>query len=290
MHYATQRASARGRSTKALIFAAALSIGGFGAATRASAAFPAGPIAAAAVGQGDFGSIKGRLVWGGDTAPPAKALKEKGAGEKDPTMKDPTVCAAKAAIPDNKLVVDPKTLGVKYGFAYLVRPKGANPDAVKALVGKKAQVVIDQVNCEFLPYAVGMHQDQTLVFKSSDPVNHNIHLSPFDNAPFNQMLGPGGTLEKKLVAERRVIQIACDIHPWMKGWVMVFDHPFFAVTDTDGSFEIKGVPAGDFKLVVWQEATGYVTAGNAAGMPVSVKAGEATDLGAIKLNPAKVKK
>ena len=56
--------------------------------------------------------------------------------------------------------------------------------------------------------------------------------------------------------------VACDIHPWMHGHVMIFDHPFFAVTGPDGSFEIKGVPAGDQNVVVWQEGVGYVTPGS----------------------------
>lgn len=249
-----------------------------------AATFPAGTLAAAQAGQGNFGTIKGKLVWGGEKPPAVKPLIAVGAA-----TKDPTVCAAKKAIPDNKLPVDPSTLGVRYAFAYLVRPKGENPDAVKALVAKTASVVIDQANCEFLPYSTALHQDQTLIFKSTDPVNHNVHLTPFNNAPFNTILAPSGQIEKKLVAERRVIPLSCDIHPWMKGWVMVFDHPFFAVTGEDGSFEIKGVPAGTQSLVVWQEATGYVTKNAARGMEVTVKAGQTTDIGSVKLDPAKVK-
>ena len=71
---------------------------------------------------------------------------------------------------------------------------------------------------------------------------------------------------------------------------MVFDHPFFAVTDGDGSFEIKGVPAGDQNLVIWQETVGYVTAGARQGHARRrSRPGEATDVGEIKLDPAKVK-
>jgi hypothetical protein len=70
---------------------------------------------------------------------------------------------------------------------------------------------------------------------------------------------------------------------------MVFDHPFFTTTGADGAFEIKGVPAGDQNLIVWQEKVGYVTPGLARGMPVTVRAGEVTDVGVIKLDPAKVK-
>jgi hypothetical protein len=239
-----------------------------------------GPVLAGLTGQGDFGTIRGRLVWGGPQAPPVKNLVPN---------KDEQVCGAKAPIPDNKLVVDPTTKGIRYGFAYLAQPKGQNPEAVKALLAKAASVDIDQKNCEFIPYCLAMHQDQALVFKSSDPVNHNVHLSPFTNAPFNVILAPKGQMEKKLVAENRVIPLSCDIHGWMKGYIMVFDHPFFDVTTESGSFEIKGVPAGEQNLVVWQAATGFVTPNLRRGMPVTVKAGEVTDVGEIKLDPAKVK-
>ena len=126
---------------------------------------------------------------------------------------------------------------------------------------------LDQKNCEFVPYAQAIHQDQPLVIKSSDPVNHNVRYAAFTNPSFNQILAPNGQLEVKLVAERRPIAVACDIHSWMKAWIMVFDHPFFAVTGPDGSFEIKGVPAGEQHLVVWQEKVGYVNPEKARGTP-----------------------
>ena len=129
-----------------------------------------------------------------------------------------------------ELVVDPASKGIRYAFAYLPKPQGANPDAVKALVAKTPVVEIDQKNCEFLPYVTALNQDQSLVLKSSDPTNHNVRFSAFVNAPFNQILPPNGQVSVKLVAERRPIPLACDIHPWMKGYIMVFDHPFFAIT------------------------------------------------------------
>ena len=127
------------------------------------------------------------------------------------------------------------------------------------------------------------------MIKSSDPVNHNVRYAAFTNAAFNQILAPKGELEVKLVAERRPILVACDIHSWMKAYLMVFDHPFFAITGPDGSFEIKGVPAGEQNLVVWQEKVGYVNPEKAKGMPVTVKAGEVTDVGAVTINPSQVK-
>jgi len=249
------------------------------------AAFPPlGPLSAALAGQGEYGTIKGRLVWGGSEVPPAKNLVEKGQAPKDPE-----VCAKGAAIPSRELAVDPETKGVAYGFVFLVRPKGSNPEAVKELLAKQPKVELDQKNCEFIPYVQAIHQDQALLIKSSDAVNHNVRYAAFANSPFNQILAPNGQIEIKLVAERRPVLIACDIHSWMKAYLMVFDHPFFAVTGPDGSFEIKGVPAGDQFIVLWQERVGYVNSEKAKGKPITVKAGETTDLGAVTIDPSQVK-
>lgn len=247
------------------------------------------PIAAsmvsAVLGQAGYGTVKGRLVWDGEQVPPVKVLEEKGKAEKDPA-----VCAKDKPVFSRELVVDPATKGVAYAFAYISRPKGTNPEAVKELLAAKPKVEIDQSNCEFLPYLTAIHQNQTLVVKSSDPgINHNVRLNAFTNPGLNQNVAPGGQLEIHLVPERLPIKLICDIHPWMKSYVMVFDHPFFATTGKDGSFEIKGVPAGTQNLVIWQENVGYANKGAGRGMPVAVKAGEVTDVGEIKLDPAKVK-
>ncbi len=253
-------------------------------AVAGAATLPPGLLGATAAGQGEYGTIKGRLVWGGSEIPPAKNLVEKGKAPKDPDT-----CAKDEAVPSRELVVDPKTKGVAFGFAYLVKPKGSNPEAVNELLSRSPKVELDQKNCEFIPYVQAIHQDQTLLIKSSDPVNHNVRYAAFSNSPFNQILAPRGQMEVKLIAERRPIVVACDIHSWMKAYVMVFDHPFFAITAPDGSFEIKGVPAGEQNLVLWQEKVGYVNPEKARGTPVSVRAGEVTDVGAVTINPSQVK-
>jgi len=238
---------------------------------------PLTPFAVSATGQeGKYGTIKGKLVWAGAEIPKPIVVQEKGQAKDG-------VCAKDASILSKELVVDPKTKGVANGFAYLVRPKGQNPEALAELLKAAPKVEIDQKNCEFVPHCTAINKGQTLVFKSSDPTGHNVRYSGFNNNAFNQNVPPNSSVERTLVAERLPIPVACDIHPWMKAYVMVFDHPFFAVTKDDGSFEIKGVPAGAQKIVLWQEKIGFVTSNKAAGVPVQVKAGEVTDLGDVRM-------
>ena len=91
-------------------------------------------------------------------------------------------------------------------------------------------------------------------------LSHNVHGTGFNNA-FNQAVGKGQELVIQPVAERVPLRVVCDIHGWMKSYVGIYDHPFFAVTDADGSFEIKGVPAGKQNIIVWHELQGFATTG-----------------------------
>jgi hypothetical protein len=243
-------------------------------------------LAAAAVAQADTGTIKGRLIWGDDKIPEVKELVAKGQTD----AKDAAVCATRA-IMSRDLVVDPKTKGVAYAFAYLTKPKGDSTAQVKALLAKTPQVVVDQKTCEFQPYALAFHKDQKLVLKSSDPVSHNVRFSGFKNTGVNTMVAPNGqfAVTPNLDAESRPMELHCDIHSWMTGWLLVLDHPFFTTTTTDGSFEIKDVPAESQNLILWQSNVGYANPKFGAGMPVTVKAGEVTDVGEIKIDPARRK-
>jgi hypothetical protein len=255
-------------------------------AARPADAAPLAPglLAAGLVGQGQSGTIKGRLVWGDDNIPPVKIDVETGMAKNDPD-----ICAKNGPIMSRSLVIDPKSKGVAFGFAYLVRPKGDFAAAAHDLVAKAPTVVLDQKSCEFQPYVLPLHKDQTLVIKSSDPKNHNVRFAGFNNTGINQVVAPLGQLQVKLVPDRLPLELHCDIHSWMKGYLMVFDHPFFTTTGADGAFEIKDVPPGDQNLVVWQEKVGYASTGGGRGMPVAVRAGAVADVGVIKLDPAKVK-
>ena len=239
-------------------------------------------------GPAAVGTIRGRIVLDGP-APAPKTVVAKG----DPRVKD-DVCK-QGDITDKDLVVDPATKGVANGFAYLVNPTGDWKAAEEAYIAGKPIVVIREEGCEFLPYATVVHKDQKLGFKSSDPVGHNVRFSSFGGRSAQMLPSLGmpprdGEIYTFTKKERLPTAIFCDIHPWMKGYFFVVDHPFAVVTKADGSFEIPNVPAGTQQLVIWQgskDYKGFVNEGGNKGMPVTVKAGETTDVGALKVQAAK---
>ena len=115
--------------------------------------------------------------------------------------------------------------------------------------------------------------------KWSDAVSHFV----LDNLRArNVTLSPGKELTiKALKAAPSPVRVDCNIHPWMKAYLFVFDHPYFAVTDENGQFEIKLAPAGNYRLVIWQDM-GWKD-GNRTGTPITIKADEVTDMGKVEL-------
>jgi hypothetical protein len=229
-------------------------------------------------GDGDWGTVKGRVVYKG----PAPAPKEIN------VTKDQDHCLLKGPLFSEELVVNPKNNGVRWAFVWLIpEQKGAKiPIHPNLLAIKDKQVSIDQPCCQFVPHALGMREGQELVAKNSAPLNHNVHWTghPLKN-PGGNVIVPSKksfTIEG-LKADRFPVKINCDIHGWMSAWVRVFDHPYFAVTDKDGNFEIKLAPAGQFRLMMWQEEVGWI--GGRDGVPVTIQGGGVTDTGESKLIP-----
>jgi plastocyanin len=173
-----------------------------------------------------------------------------------------------------RLVVDAATKGVKNVLVYLPRPSAVNEDAKKSATAKAVE--FDQKHCVFEPHVMGLMAGVPVTLKSSDPIPHNVNVK-LKKSSFNQTIAAGQTVFTPQDAERTPGQVVCDIHPWMSAWWMVLDHPYSAVTDAQGYYEIKNVPAGTQKVVVWQEAVksgGFVTP--ASGEDVVIKAGDAT--------------
>jgi plastocyanin len=238
-----------------------------GSPTAAPSATTAAPSAApaAAVAASGWGTLKGQIKFD-DVPPPLKVLQYKGKAEKNPE-----ICAAQNDIVSERLIVDASSKGVKNVLVYIPRPTSVNEDAKKAAVS--TPILFDQKGCVFEPHVLGMMAGTPVLLKSSDSTNHNVNIKLKVSA-FNQTIPPGGSQEFKTQGrESAPGQVVCDIHSWMTSWWMVLDNPYFAVTDSTGNYEIKNVPAGTQKVVVWQEAVGYVTP--SSGKDVTIKPNEA---------------
>lgn len=118
-------------------------------------------------------------------------------------------------------------------------------------------VVLDQNGCVYKPHVLGVMAGQTIRILNNDGTLHNIHPKPKVNAEFNQAM-PKFLKKKDKVFDKaeQMIPIKCDVHPWMQAFVGVMDHPFFAVSGADGSFEIKGLPDGTYTVTAWHEICG----------------------------------
>ncbi len=227
-----------------------------------------------------WGTIKGQVVFAGANHTP----------EKLKVNKDEQHCLSKGDILSEKFVVDPKSKGVRWVMVWLVdskNPKAQLPIHPSLADVKEKDVVLDQPCCVYEPHVMGMRTGQVLVTKNSSPVNHNVNIISTGNNPNQNLLIPAG---KELKVEgwgaaAAPTKIECNIHPWMTAWVRVFNHPYFAVTDKDGNFELKNAPAGEYNLVTWQEEVGWVKGGK-VGVPVNIKADGVTDAGKIELNPS----
>jgi plastocyanin len=156
--------------------------------------------------------------------------------------------------------------GKAFDEAVVVNPNGTLENVfvyVKSgLEGKKFEapstpVKIDQRGCWFHPRVLGIQTGQPLEVINSDPVTHNIHPMAKINREWNHSQGQGDPpLARKFLKPEVMIRVKCNIHSWMHAFIGAVDHPYFAVTGTDGTFEMANVPPGDYVLEAWQETLG----------------------------------
>jgi plastocyanin len=113
---------------------------------------------------------------------------------------------------------------------------------------------IEQNGCVYSPHVLGLMAGQTLRVKNSDPTNHNVHPLPTSNREWNQSQPPGSSdLEEQFARPEIMIPVKCNVHPWMKAYIGVQRHPFFATSGADGTFSIEGLPPGTYTIEAWHE-------------------------------------
>lgn len=124
---------------------------------------------------------------------------------------------------------------------------------------KEEVIVIENRGCRFVPYITATVIGSTLQVQNTDPILHTTHArfeSKHGRTLWNivQQAGAQGIMKQLTMAG--VVDVRCDLHPNMRSYVQVFNHPYFTVTDTDGVFEMTNVPAGTYQLTVWHARIG----------------------------------
>lgn len=124
----------------------------------------------------------------------------------------------------------------------------------------KTPVEFDQQGCMYIPHVAAAMTGQTVVYRNSDKTTHNVHSQPDKSPPWNRSQPPGApAIEVSFSHAEVAIPVKCNVHPWMRSYLAVFDHPYFAVTGADGSFEIRNLPPGKYTLEVWHEKYGTLS-------------------------------
>jgi plastocyanin len=194
----------------------------------------AGPSPAAA------GSIKGTVRLSGSVPTPKKLA----------VTVDQFVCGKEKDA--RGLVLSPQG-GIRDAVVWLDLPPAPATPAGSAVVQ------IDQQQCVFVPRVVVVPAGGTVEFLNSDPLLHNIKSRSVQNVRFNHTHPKGRTIPLSF-AKPEIVRVGCDLHPWMRAWVVVAAHPFYAVTNDRGEFVLLDVPRGTYTLRVWQERLESTTA------------------------------
>ncbi len=151
---------------------------------------------------------------------------------------------------------------VRWAFVYV-------KEGAAASSGAAARVALNQQGCTYQPHVMGMQAGGTVQITNSDRTLHNVNAQPLNNPGFNVAQPiPGMSIERSFPDPEVMILVRCDVHPWMQAFIGVVPHPFFDVSGEDGSFELQGLPAGDYVIEAWHETLGVRT------LNVSVTAGQ----------------
>jgi len=210
--------------------------------------------------KGDEGTVSGTIAFNG-TAPAPKKIDTSAdpvCGQRNPNLSTEDTVVSNGKLANAFVYVKDGTLadGTKIGeYTFPTPPDG---------------VTLDQNGCHYRPHVLGIRTNQKLKITNSDPTQHNIHPQPKNNPEWNQTQPNGAPpIEKTFARAEILIPVKCNQHPWMKAYIGVLKHPFFAVSGDNGTFTIKEVPPGTYTVAAWHEGG---AAGTEKTMQVTVPA------------------
>lgn len=186
----------------------------------------------------EAGSIQGEVKLTGLLAQPDRIK----------VTKDQDYCGA--AIPDETYIINAH--GGLTNAVVFIQQISANT------VPARKEHIFDNSGCRFAPRVLAMVKGEKLVIRNSDPKLHIVHSYLDKRTVFNlSLLFRGHAIEiSRKIYKPGILQVNCDTHAWMRGYIHVFDHPFFAVSDEQGKFTIADVPPGNYTLKAWHEGAG----------------------------------
>jgi hypothetical protein len=232
--------------------------------------------------------IRGRVVYDGDPLPVQKLIPRSGGAYTEDWVVNATNRGVKNVVvwlvPElsNEQVQALKDRKLREVPSF--RAKDVYPGLTEQ---KEVTVLIPEKPIALVPHVAIVRAGSDVVFRNASTRPENVKWVSVKNGEFNPLLPPNFSAFRidQAKTERLPIGVEASIHPWMKAYVWVLDHPYFAVTDDDGNFEIRFAPKGNLRLVVWQETTGFRGGREGRwGEAVRVPSGR-LDLGEIKLKP-----
>lgn len=188
------------------------------------------------------GTVVGRVVFR-DEAPALTPVD---------VAKDREICGD--SVPSEALAVSPRTRGVR---STVVSVEGAAPASGSEL----REATLENRRCRFVPHVTAIQVGAELAIVNADSVLHNLRAWTEDDPRrqvFNVVQPSQGQVTKRSIKRSGVITLTCDTHVHMSGYLLAFDHPYFAVTDEEGEFRIEHVPAGTYRVSVWHEGWAVV--------------------------------
>jgi plastocyanin len=204
------------------------------------------PLPIATIDEANGAIISGKVNFSGDK-PSMPAI----------DMSANPMCERQHPTPERaETVVINSNATIRYAFVWI---KDGLPKA--RWTPPQASVVLDQNGCVYRPHVLALMVGQQLEIDNSDPVNHNVHAEAQINVPWNESQPPQAEKKFKTFSREEIwFPVTCSVHPWMRAFLSVVRHPFFAVTGEDGRFTLKGVPPGNYTVEVIQEKFGHKTA------------------------------